>query len=160
MIQHTDNKPQQQRLVCLDTVHGLPTQKDGSCKHPFMMINDVGKTFGTTSMFNADKQERSEFRGVVRHADLEGQECVRRPAVEVVYRVARASEDQRRRPEVPLRPARSADGSAAARPFRGRALRANAIRRRQSTTGCGCSSRSATRSRNARCTEPSSLTGE
>ena len=56
MIQHTDNKPQQQRLLCVDRVEGLPAQKDGSCKHSLMMINDVGKTFGTASMFNEDKK--------------------------------------------------------------------------------------------------------
>ena len=56
MIQHTDNKPQQQRIMCLDKVHGLSPEKDGTCTHPFMMINDLGKTFGTSSMFNSDKK--------------------------------------------------------------------------------------------------------
>jgi hypothetical protein len=62
MIQHTDSKPQQQRLVCLDTVHGLEPQKDGRCKHTFMMINDLGKTFGTTTMFNTDKKSAVNFK--------------------------------------------------------------------------------------------------
>ena len=62
MIQHTDSKPQQQRLGCLDTAHGLKPQEDGSCKHPFMMINDLGKTFGTTSMFNTDKKSAVNLR--------------------------------------------------------------------------------------------------
>jgi hypothetical protein len=62
MIQHTDSKPQQQRLVCLDKVRGLQPQKDGSCKHTFMMINDLGKTFGTTSMFNTDKKSAVNFK--------------------------------------------------------------------------------------------------
>jgi hypothetical protein len=61
MIQHTDSKPQQQRLVCLDRVHGLAPQEDGQCEHPFMMINDVGKTFGRASMFNADKPSAVNF---------------------------------------------------------------------------------------------------
>jgi hypothetical protein len=61
MIQHTDSKAEQQRLVCLDTVHGLQPQKDGSCSHTFMMINDLGKTFGTTSMFNGDKKSAVNF---------------------------------------------------------------------------------------------------
>lgn len=61
MIQHTDNKPQQQRLVCLDTVHGLPAQEDGACKHPFMMINDLGKTFGRATLTNADKKSAVNF---------------------------------------------------------------------------------------------------
>ena len=54
MIQHTDNKPQQQRLMCLDRTMGKPPAADGACSHPFMMINDLGKTFGTASMFNSD----------------------------------------------------------------------------------------------------------
>lgn len=61
MIQHTDSKPQQQRLVCLDKTHGQQPEEDGSCKHPFMMINDVGKTFGTTSTFNTDKKSAVTF---------------------------------------------------------------------------------------------------
>jgi hypothetical protein len=56
MIQHTDSKPQQQRIMCLDKTHGLSPEEDGACRHPFMMINDLGKTFGTTSMFNSDKK--------------------------------------------------------------------------------------------------------
>ena len=61
MIQHTDNKAQQQRLMCLDKVHGLARHEDGTCEQPFMMINDVGKTFGRTSMFNADKPSAVNF---------------------------------------------------------------------------------------------------
>jgi hypothetical protein len=56
MIQHTDNKPQQQRLVCLDKVRGLEAQPAGNCKHPFMMINDLGKTFGRATMGNGDQE--------------------------------------------------------------------------------------------------------
>jgi hypothetical protein len=60
-IQHTDNKPQQQRLVCLDRAKGLAPAPDGSCLHPFMMINDVGKTFGTATMFNSDDKSAVNF---------------------------------------------------------------------------------------------------
>jgi hypothetical protein len=56
MIQHTDSKPQQQRIMCLDKIQGLSPDEDGACRHPFMMINDLGKTFGTTSTFNSDKK--------------------------------------------------------------------------------------------------------
>ena len=61
MIQHTDNKPQQQRLVCLDRAGGLTPQKDGSCTQPFMMINDLGKTFGRASLTNADEKSAVNF---------------------------------------------------------------------------------------------------
>ena len=53
-IQHTDNKPQQQRLACLDKEMGKTPSADGSCAHPFMLINDLGKTFGTATMFNTN----------------------------------------------------------------------------------------------------------
>jgi hypothetical protein len=47
-IQHTDSKPQQQRLMCLS--------KDGTdhgeCRHPFMLLNDVGVTFGEANLLN------------------------------------------------------------------------------------------------------------
>ena len=61
MIQHTDNKAQQQRLICLDEVHGMTPQEDGSCKKPFMMINDLGKTFGRATLTNADKSSAVNF---------------------------------------------------------------------------------------------------
>ena len=61
MIQHTDSKPQQQRLVCLDRVRGLAPQEDGDCEHPFMMINDLGKTFGQATFTNANKKSAVNF---------------------------------------------------------------------------------------------------
>ena len=47
-VQHSDSKPEQQRLVCVDEkgVEGAP------CEHPVMMINDLGQTFGRSNMFN------------------------------------------------------------------------------------------------------------
>jgi hypothetical protein len=53
-IQHNDTKPAQQRLLCLDTVKGLKASADGTCKHPFMMLADLGKTFGKANTFNKD----------------------------------------------------------------------------------------------------------
>jgi hypothetical protein len=61
MIQHTDTKPQQQRLVCLDKAHGRTAAEDGSCRQPFMMINDLGKTFGQATLTNADKKSAVNF---------------------------------------------------------------------------------------------------
>ena len=49
LMQHTDTKPQQQRLVCLDAI-----PEGGECPRPFMMLNDVGLTFGKANMFNAN----------------------------------------------------------------------------------------------------------
>jgi hypothetical protein len=73
-LQHTDTKAQQQRLLCLDEpkaststtagraatapattattaprdVHAAPPE----CKHPLMLLNDVGLTFGRANTFN------------------------------------------------------------------------------------------------------------
>jgi hypothetical protein len=49
-LQHTDNKPAQQRLVCAGGDEG----EDGPCENPWMMVQDVGKTFGRANLFNRD----------------------------------------------------------------------------------------------------------
>jgi hypothetical protein len=51
-LQHSDNKPVQQRLACLDE----PAPKNPSeCRQPLMMVNDLGLTFGKASQFNANR---------------------------------------------------------------------------------------------------------
>jgi hypothetical protein len=45
-LQHTDSKPQQQRILCLGGVD------DGACNRPFLLVSDVGLTFGTGSRAN------------------------------------------------------------------------------------------------------------
>jgi hypothetical protein len=61
-IQHTDTKPAQQRLVCLDKALANAMDKvtdqsasDARCEHPFMMLNDIGRTFGKANAFNRDQ---------------------------------------------------------------------------------------------------------
>lgn len=49
MLQHTDSKPEQQRLVCRDE----KPREDG-CRKPFLLVSDLGKTFGHASLFNRD----------------------------------------------------------------------------------------------------------
>ena len=51
LIQHTDSKPEQQRLVCVDAADGSPSTP---CEHPFMMINDLGLTFGRANLANSN----------------------------------------------------------------------------------------------------------
>lgn len=48
LMQHTDSKPEQQRLLCLDG--GLA--EDGECEQPFLMVHDVGLTFGHGNFSN------------------------------------------------------------------------------------------------------------
>jgi hypothetical protein len=54
-VQHTDNKPAQQRLVCLEDKAESEKGKDASCGHPLMMVNDLGQTFGRSNLFNRDQ---------------------------------------------------------------------------------------------------------
>jgi hypothetical protein len=49
-LQHTDSKPEQQRIVCLSS--GRERTRE-SCGSPFLMINDVGLTFGRANRTNA-----------------------------------------------------------------------------------------------------------
>jgi hypothetical protein len=50
-VQHTDSKPEQQRIVCLA---GGPPASLESCNRPFLMISDVGLTFGRANRSNAN----------------------------------------------------------------------------------------------------------
>ena len=52
-FQHTDSKPTNQRIVCMD-----PTsiRSEASCDHAFLMLNDVGLTFGHATRSNADDE--------------------------------------------------------------------------------------------------------
>ena len=62
MLQHGDNKPQQQRLVCLDPG---PAPADGLdravCAKPFMLINDLGLTFGRADFINRNSEAGLNF---------------------------------------------------------------------------------------------------
>jgi hypothetical protein len=53
-LQHTDTKPQQQRLLC----HGDKPSGEGKapCDRPFMMISDLGLTFGKANLMNSNSK--------------------------------------------------------------------------------------------------------
>jgi hypothetical protein len=50
-LQHTDSKPEQQRVLCLDRAQ--PGSRP-SCRRPFLMISDVGVTFGRANRMNSN----------------------------------------------------------------------------------------------------------
>jgi hypothetical protein len=52
MIQHTDSKSEQQRLLC----------PDDDCDHPIAMINDLGLTFGKASLYNANNPSSTNLQ--------------------------------------------------------------------------------------------------
>jgi hypothetical protein len=47
-LQHTDNKAAQQRLVCASDEEG----EGEPCEEPWMMVQDLGLTFGRANLFN------------------------------------------------------------------------------------------------------------
>jgi hypothetical protein len=47
MLQHTDSKGEQQRIICIEE-----GGEAGGCTAPLMMINDLGLTFGRANTFN------------------------------------------------------------------------------------------------------------
>jgi len=52
-LQHTDSKPEQQRILC----QGSPArQRADSCPRPFLMISDVGLTFGRANQMNSNEK--------------------------------------------------------------------------------------------------------
>ena len=53
-IQHTDSKSEQQRLICLGK-RNKKTDDDEGCAEPFMMVHDLGQTFGHANVYNRDR---------------------------------------------------------------------------------------------------------
>ena len=49
MLQHTDSKREQQRLVCEDS-----GARAARCRQPLLFITDLGKTFGKANLLNRD----------------------------------------------------------------------------------------------------------
>jgi hypothetical protein len=56
-VQHTDSKPEQQRLVCLSK----DKEAGGGCRQPFMLLNDVGRTFGQANVYNRNNPGSVSF---------------------------------------------------------------------------------------------------
>jgi hypothetical protein len=51
LLQHTDSKPAQQRMLCVS--YEKKSGEDlAACKEPLLMLNDVGLTFGHANTFN------------------------------------------------------------------------------------------------------------
>jgi hypothetical protein len=55
-VQHTDSKPQQQRVLCLGGI------EEGGCSRPFLMVSDVGLTFGSASLTNANETSGANLK--------------------------------------------------------------------------------------------------
>jgi len=67
-LQHGDNKPEQQRLVCRDREarEGEPesaASRHELCEHPVMLIQDLGLTFGRANLWDHQDEASVNFAG-------------------------------------------------------------------------------------------------
>jgi hypothetical protein len=58
-LQHGDNKAAQQRVLCRDT---RPFGAPDACRRPFLMISDLGLTFGRSNTWNANDEGSVNLR--------------------------------------------------------------------------------------------------
>lgn len=56
LMQHTDSKSEQQRLVCIDG------RTDSNCRSPLLYLHDVGLTFGGANTFNRNSIGAANLR--------------------------------------------------------------------------------------------------
>jgi len=78
-IQHSDSKPEQQRLACLGRHDEVDEEgnRAGLCAKPFMLLNDVGQTFGKANLYNRDNVSAANFEGWSKTKVFEnGEACV------------------------------------------------------------------------------------
>ena len=59
-LQHTDNKVEQQRLLCIDEPHAKDAER---CRQPFLVLDDVGLTFGAANLMNDNRVGGANFAG-------------------------------------------------------------------------------------------------
>ena len=114
-MQHTDSKPEQQRLLCLP---GGMTD-GGLCNKPFLVLHDVGLTFGHGNFSNQNAERQRELLRVGENARLAGCQGVRGSSQQIVHRHTRGSDDQRSRSGLSRRPARPAVRPTVDRSLRG-----------------------------------------
>ena len=75
-LQHTDTKPQQQRLMCLDESPGDVKAADFTCTRPFLMLNDVGLTFGRANAFNGNEKAMNLVQWAATPVWKDAQQCI------------------------------------------------------------------------------------
>ena len=62
-VQHSDSKPEQQELVCADDrVHKDPRGNE-TCASAWLVVKDLGATFGKATMLNGSKMKLSDWDG-------------------------------------------------------------------------------------------------
>jgi hypothetical protein len=63
-VQHVDNKPEQQAIVCTDARERRDRAGNATCAAPILVVKDLGSTFGGAKLFNYDKMKLDSWREV------------------------------------------------------------------------------------------------
>jgi len=62
-IQHSDSKPEQQELVCADPRVGKDARGNETCETPWLVVKDLGGSFGKATMLNNSKMKLADWDG-------------------------------------------------------------------------------------------------
>lgn len=63
-IQHSDSKPGQQELVCPDGRKRKDAKGNETCTEPWLVVKDLGGSFGKATMLNTSKMKLSDWDSV------------------------------------------------------------------------------------------------
>ena len=63
-VQHVDNKPEQQAIVCTDARARRDRAGNATCAAPILVVKDLGSTFGGAKLFNYQKMKLDSWREV------------------------------------------------------------------------------------------------
>ncbi|MEO8678608.1 MAG: hypothetical protein ABI665_06160 [Vicinamibacterales bacterium] len=63
-IQHSDSKPDQQDIICGDTKFRIDGQGNETCGLPWLVIKDLGATFGKATRLNSSKMTLADWDSV------------------------------------------------------------------------------------------------
>jgi hypothetical protein len=63
-VQHVDNKPEQQAIVCEAGSIGRDRAGNATCGAPYLVVKDLGSTFGGAKRFAYDKMKLASWRSV------------------------------------------------------------------------------------------------
>ena len=62
-VQHSDSKPEQQELVCADDRVRKDARGNETCGSAWLVVKDLGATFGKATMLNSSKMKLSDWEG-------------------------------------------------------------------------------------------------
>ena len=63
-IQHVDNKPQQQAIICANGSISRDRSGNANCEAPILMVKDLGSSFGAAKRFSFPKMKLDSWREV------------------------------------------------------------------------------------------------